>query len=125
ERIRLLRTEAYRDFELLLDDGAAVRLSRDYRARLEAALGVRLGGAFTHPPRPTPSPPPPPAPATRPPRCTRRDRRRRARRRTTSSATDTRGWGGRGCATAHGRAEGWDTGGARPRAATGSLRSPG
>lgn len=42
ERIRTLRTEDYRDFDLLLDDGAAVRLSRNYRARLEAALGVRL-----------------------------------------------------------------------------------
>src|SRR5690606_33763741 len=42
ERIRSLRTVDYRDFELLLDDGAAVRLSRNYRARLEAALGLRL-----------------------------------------------------------------------------------
>ena len=42
ERIRSLRTVDYRDFELVLDDGAAVRLSRNYRARLEAALGLRL-----------------------------------------------------------------------------------
>jgi hypothetical protein len=42
ERIRSLRTSDYRDFELLLDDGAAVHLSRNYRTRLEAALGVRF-----------------------------------------------------------------------------------
>lgn len=42
QRIRSLRTADYRDFELILDDGATVRLSRNYRARLEAALGLRI-----------------------------------------------------------------------------------
>jgi two-component system, LytTR family, response regulator len=41
-RIRSLRTDDYRDFELLLDDGTAMRLSRTYRPRLEAALRLRL-----------------------------------------------------------------------------------
>lgn len=41
-RIRSLRTSDYRDFELLLDNDATVRLSRNYRARLEAALGQRI-----------------------------------------------------------------------------------
>lgn len=42
ERVRSLRTVDYRDFELILDDGATVRLSRNYRERLEAALGLRI-----------------------------------------------------------------------------------
>jgi DNA-binding LytR/AlgR family response regulator len=41
-RIRSLRTDDYRDFELLLDDGTSMRLSRTYRPRLEAALRLRL-----------------------------------------------------------------------------------
>lgn len=43
ERIRSLRTHDYRDFELRLEDGTAMRLSRTYRDRLEAALGLHLG----------------------------------------------------------------------------------
>lgn len=43
DRIRSLRTKDYRDFELRLDDGTAMRLSRTYRDRLEAALGLPLG----------------------------------------------------------------------------------
>ena len=42
DRIRSLRTADYRDFELLLDDGSTVRLSRNYRALLEGALGIRI-----------------------------------------------------------------------------------
>ncbi|MFW6078290.1 MAG: LytR/AlgR family response regulator transcription factor [Gemmatimonadota bacterium] len=41
-RIRSLRTVDYRDFDLLLDDGATVRLSRNYRARFEAAIGLSI-----------------------------------------------------------------------------------
>jgi two-component system, LytTR family, response regulator len=43
QRIRSLRTRDYRDVELLLEDGTAMRLSRTYRPRLESALGLRLG----------------------------------------------------------------------------------
>jgi DNA-binding LytR/AlgR family response regulator len=42
DRIRSLRTTDYRDFELRLEDGAKVRLSRTHRTRLEAALGLRI-----------------------------------------------------------------------------------
>lgn len=42
QRVRSLRTVDYRDFELLLDDGTTVRLSRNYRERLGAALGLRI-----------------------------------------------------------------------------------
>lgn len=41
-RVRSLRTDDYRDFEVLLDDGSSVRLSRTYRGRLEEALGLEL-----------------------------------------------------------------------------------
>lgn len=39
-RIRQLRTRDYRDYDLVLDDGSCVRMSRSYRARLQAALSA-------------------------------------------------------------------------------------
>jgi len=41
-RIRQLRTENHRDFEVQLEGGDRLRLSRTYRERLEAALGDRI-----------------------------------------------------------------------------------
>jgi hypothetical protein len=43
-RVRRLRTDDYRDFDVLLDDGSVVRMSRTYRARLEAALQAPRAG---------------------------------------------------------------------------------
>jgi DNA-binding LytR/AlgR family response regulator len=41
DRIRRLRTEDYRDYDVVLDDGSTVRMSRTYRARVQAVLGAR------------------------------------------------------------------------------------
>lgn len=42
DRIVELRTDNYRDFQVLLEDGQTLRLSRTYRAALEDALGDRI-----------------------------------------------------------------------------------
>ncbi|MEP6731808.1 MAG: LytTR family DNA-binding domain-containing protein [bacterium] len=39
-RVRRLRSIDYRDYEVVLDDGSSVRMSRTYRARMETALGA-------------------------------------------------------------------------------------
>ena len=40
--VRSLATDNHRDFDILLDDGTKLRLSRTYRGNLERALGGSL-----------------------------------------------------------------------------------
>jgi two-component system LytT family response regulator len=42
DHVRELHTRDYRDYEVLMRDGARVRLSRTYRDVIEARLGARL-----------------------------------------------------------------------------------